>query len=188
MDVVTRLKKGMVIKHNNALHLVVLVSHNKTGRGNGSIIAKLKNLENGTGFEVRWRSEEKYEEVELEEIPMEFLYQDGDQYCFMNNTTFEQIMIHRETVEEEVKYLVPNTQVRVILHEGNPLEVRLPSEVVLTITETGPNVKGSSVTAATKPATCETGLVVQVPLFLETGEKIIVYTEDGSYISRAKDK
>jgi elongation factor P len=119
---------------------------------------------------------------------MEYLYRDGDQFCFMNNTTYEQIMVHKDVVEEEIQYLVPNTQVRVILYEGNPIEVRLPSEVVLTITETGPNVKGSSVTAATKPATCETGLTVQVPLFLETGEKITVYTEDGSYIGRAKEK
>lgn len=188
METATSLRRGMFIRYNGTLHLVIQCTHSKSARGVGFIVSKLRNMASGNQVEYRWRSDEKYEEVELDQIPMEFLYQDGDQYCFMNNANFEQVMVHKDVVGEGTRYLVPNTQVKVFFFEGNPIEVRLPSEVVLAITETGPNVKGSTVTAATKPATCETGLVVQVPLFLETGEKIIVYTEDGSYISRAKEK
>jgi elongation factor P len=188
MDTVTNMKKGMIIKHEGGLFLVVQARHNWTGRGAGSMIAKLKNIETGINAEVKFRSDEKFEEVDLDEIPMEYLYQDGDQHCFMNNTTFEQILLGRDVLEEEVKYLVPNIQVRVKFYHERPIEVVLPNEVTLTVTDTGPNVKGSTATASTKPATCETGLVVQVPLFIETGEKIIVYTEEGTYISRAKDK
>jgi elongation factor P len=188
IDTVTSLKKGMLIKYNNGLYVVFTCRHNFTARGSGSVIVKLKNLETGVNAEVKFRSDEKYEEVELDEIPMEYLYQDGDMYCFMNNSTYEQILIDKDAIEEEVKYLVPNIPVRIKFYEEKPVELILPNEVTLTITETGPNVKSASANAATKPATCETGLVVQVPLFVETGEKIIVQTQEGKYLSRARDK
>src|SRR3989339_560351 len=104
MEIATKLKRGMIIKHNGMLHLVVLCCHNKTGRGSGSIVSKLKNLESGVNAEYRWRSDEKFEEVELDEIPMEYLYQDGDQFWFMNNATFDQIAVNREVLEEELPY------------------------------------------------------------------------------------
>ncbi len=188
IDTVTTMKKGMLIKHNGGLYVVTLCRHNFTARGSGAVIVKLKNIETGINAEVKFRSDEKYEEVELDEIPMEYLYKDGDQYCFMNNSTFEQVMVNQNEIEDEVKYLVPNIPVRIKFYEEKPIELILPNEVVLEIIETGPNVKGASVNAATKPATCETGLVVQVPLFVETGEKIVVQTQEGKYISRARDK
>lgn len=188
MDTVTNMKKGMIIKHEGGLYLVTLCRHNWTGRGAGAVIAKLKNIETGINAEMKYRSDEKFEEVELDEIPMEYLYQDGDQYCFMNNATFEQVLIGRDVIEEELKYIVPNTQVRVKFYNERAIEIAVPNEVTLTVTETGPNVKGATATASTKPATCETGLVVQVPLFIETGDKIIVQTVEGAYLSRAKDK
>lgn len=188
MDTVTNMKKGMIIKHDNGLFIVAQCRHNWTGRGAGAVIAKLKNIETGINAEVKFRSDEKFEEVELDEIPMEYLYQDGDQYCFMNNQTFEQILVGTDVLDDAVNYLTPNIQVRLKFYNERPIEVALPNEVTLTITETGPNVKSSTATAATKPATCETGLVVQVPLFIETGEKIIVQTQEGVYLSRAKEK
>jgi len=187
MDTVTNMKKGMIIKHEEGLFLVTLCRHNWTGRGAGAVIAKLKNIETGINAEIKYRSDDKFVEVELDEIPMEYLYQDGDQYCFMNNASFEQIMIGHDVIEEELKFLVPNTQVRVKFYNERPIEIALPNEVTLTVTETGPNVKSSTANASTKPATCETGLVVQVPLFVETGEKIVIHTVEGTYLSRAKD-
>ena len=188
MDTVTNMRKGMIIKHAGGLYLVAQCRHNWTGRGAGAVIAKLKNIETGINAEVKLRSDEKFEEVELDEIPMEYLYQDGDQYCFMNNATFEQILLGKDVLDDAVNYLVPNIQVRLKIYNERAIEVALPNEVTLTVADTGPNVKGSTVTASTKPATCETGLVVQVPLFIETGEKIIVQTQEGVYLSRAKDK
>lgn len=187
IDTVTNLKKGMLIKHENGLYIVASCRHNFTARGSGSVIVKLKNIETGINAEIKYRSDEKFEEIELDEIPMEYLYKDGTQYCFMNNTTFEQIFIEHSVIEDQAVYLTPNIQVRVLLYNERPIEIKVPNEVILTITETGPNVKGSTVTASTKPATLETGLVVQVPLFVETGEKIIVQTQEGVYVSRAKE-
>jgi len=183
----TNLRKGMIIRYDKVPHLVTQASHVVTGRGGANIQSKLKNLVTGRNAEYRWSSDEKFEEIELDQFPMEYLYQDGDHYCFMNTENFEQILIGKEVLGDAVFYLVPNIQVRVFMHDGQPLSIALPNEVTLAVTETGPNVKGSTVTASTKPATCETGLVVQVPLFVETGEKIIVLTSDGSYESRAKE-
>lgn len=188
IDTVNSIKKGMLIKHEGGLFIVAVCSHNVTARGSGSVIVKLKNIETGANLEVKYRSGDKFEEIELDEIPMEFLYQDGDEYCFMNNTTYEQIMVNKDRVGEATKYLTPNTQVRLMLYNERPLEVKLPNEVTLAVTETGPSIKGATAAAQTKPATLETGLVVQVPPFIATGDRIVVQTQEGVYVSRAKDK
>jgi elongation factor P len=182
----SKLRKGMTILYEGKPHRVVQAAHQKTGRGGATIQSKLKNLEDGSYKEYRWRSDEKFEEARLDEIFMEYLYQDGENYCFMNSENYEQIMIHRENLGDAIDYLVPNTQVNVAFFENNPIGVILPPTVTLTITETGPNVKGNTAGNVTKPATLETGLVVQVPVFVETGEKIIVSTSDDTYESRAK--
>jgi len=168
--------------------MVAEAHHQRTARGGAVIQSRLKRLSDNKYFEYRWISDEKFTEIELDQIPMEFLYQDGDSFWFMNQETFDQIMIHRDIVAEAAQFMIPNIVVRVFLHEGNPLYITLPVTVTLAITETGPNVKGGTASGgSTKPATLETGLVVQVPLFVETGEKIIVNTADGTYESRAKE-
>ena len=181
-----KLRKGMVILFNGKPHRVVQAALTKTGRGGATIQSKLKNLETQSYQEYRWSATEKFERAMLDEVAMEFLYQDGDSYCFMNTENYEQIMIHRDDLGDTVQYLIPNTPARVVFFDQKAIGVELPPTVTLAITETGPNVKGSTVTASNKPATLETGLVVQVPLFVETGEKIVVNTADGTYESRAK--
>ncbi len=188
INTVSSIKKGMLIRHEEGLYMVALCNHNVTARGGGSVIVKLKNIETGANLEVKYRSGDKFEEIELDEIPMEYLYQDEDQYCFMNNTNFEQIMVDKDRIGEATKYLTPNIAVRLMFYKERPLEVKLPNEVTLTVTETGPSIKGATAAAQTKPATLETGLVVQVPPFVATGDKIIVQTQEGVYISRAKEK
>jgi elongation factor P len=182
----SKLRKGMIILYENTPHQVVNFSHVVTGRGGANIQSKLRNLESGKNVEYRWSSDEKFEEIELEQVLMEFLYQDGEQYCFMNNQTYEQILLGKDILGDDTQFLVENLQVNILFHNGHPLSVALPKSVVLTITETAPAMKGGTVPVATKPATCNTGLVVQVPLFIESGEKIIVITETGAYESRAK--
>jgi elongation factor P len=188
IDTVTNIKKDMLIRHEDGLFIVALCNHNVTARGAGSVIVKLKNIETGVNLEIKYRSGDKFEEIELDEIPMEFLYQEGDQYCFMNSSTFEQIMVHKDRIGETIKYLTPNIQVRLMFYKERPLEVKLPNEVTLTVTETGPPLKGATASAQTKPATLETGHVVQVPSFVVTGDKIVVQTQEGVYVSRAKKK
>lgn len=182
----SKLRKGMTILFNNEPCIVVAAQHQKTARGGANIQSKLKNIKDGTNQEYRWRSDEKFEEVRLDEVPMEYLYQDGDNYCFMNNETYEQIMIHQDQIEDKIKYIVPNTDVVVAFYETTPIDIILPKTVTLEVSETGPNVKGNSAGNITKPATMETGLVVQVPVFIETGEKLNISTADGSYESRSK--
>ena len=181
-----KLRKGMVILFNGKPHRVVKAAQARTARGGTTIQSKLQSLEDQRYQEYRWSATEKFERAVLDEVSMEYLYQDGDSYCFMNTENSEQIMIYREDLGDAVQYLTPNTPARVLFFDQKAIGVALPPTVTLAIAETGPNVKGSTVTASNKPATCETGLVVQVPLFVETGEKIVVNTADGSYESRAK--
>ena len=181
----TQLRPGMIIKHNDQLHLVFKVEHRTPGNLRAFIQAKLRNLKSGAMFEHRFRSADAIDKVVVDEIPMEFLYADGDDYYFMNPVDFEQMVLKSSTLGDAVEYLTANLQIKVSYFDGQPVGIELPQTVDLQVVETEPGLKSATASSVTKPATLETGLVVQVPPFINEGEKIRVDTSEGAYLSRA---
>jgi elongation factor P len=181
----TQMRPGMIIKHNNDLHSVFSVEHRTPGNLRAFIQAKLRNLRSGAMFEHRFRSGDAIEKVTVDEISMEYLYNDGDDYYFMNPENYEQTVLKASTLGDAVEYLTPNLQIKVSYFDGNPVGIDLPSFVELTVVETEPGLKSATASSVTKPAKTETGLVVQVPPFINEGEKIRVDTSEGAYLSRA---
>lgn len=183
----TQLRVGNIIMHQNDLHRVMEMTHVTPGNWRGFVRTKLRNLRSGTQTEYRFRSEEKADRVSLEQQEMEYLYQSGDDYFFMNSDTYEQISLSKDELGDSVQYLIPNLKIRVDLYEGRPVGITLPKTVDLTVTDTPPAMKSATVTNEMKPATMETGLVVRVPNFINAGDAIRVDTETGAYLSRAKE-
>jgi elongation factor P len=181
----TQLRPGMIIKHNDQLHLVFKVEHRTPGNLRAFIQAKLRNLKSGAMFEHRFRSADAIEKVVVDEVPMEFLYSDGDDYYFMNPEDFEQTVLKCGTLGDAIEYLTPNLRIHVSYFDGHPVGIELPQTVDLTVIETEPGLKSATASSVTKPAKTETGLVVQVPPFINEGEKIRVDTSEGAYMSRA---
>jgi len=181
----TQLRPGMVIKHNNDLHSVFSVEHRTPGNLRAFIQAKLRNIRTGAMFEHRFRSGDAIEKITVDEEKMEYLYADGDTYCFMNTETYEQLHLGKDILGDSVDYLIPNLQITVEFFDGKPVGVELPQTVELTVVETEPGLKSATASSVTKPAKTETGLVVQVPPFINEGEKIRVDTSEGAYLSRA---
>ncbi|MBB6146334.1 elongation factor P [Silvibacterium bohemicum] len=181
----TQMRPGMIIKHNNELHAVFSVEHRTPGNLRAFIQAKLRNLRTGAMFEHRFRSPDPIERVIVDEIAMEFLYNDGDDYYFMNTENYEQTLLKRDTLGDAVEYLTANLQITVSFFDGVAVGIELPQVVELTVVETEPGLKSATASSVTKPATMETGLVVQVPPFINEGEKIRIDTAEGAYMSRA---
>lgn len=181
----TQLRPGMVIKFNNELHTVFSMTHRTPGNLRGFVQAKMRNLRSGSMFEHRFSSEDRVERAVLEEVEMEYMYDDGEFYYFMNTENYEQTHLTRDQLGEGVDYLVPQLRVHVEYYEGKPISVELPPTVDLTVVETEPALKGATVSNVMKPAKLETGLVVQVPPFVAQGEKIRVNTSEGTYQERA---
>ena len=182
----TQLRAGMLINHQNQLYRIMAVTHVTPGNWRGMVQTKMRAVRSGTQTENRFRSEDKVDRVTLDPQQMEFLYAEGDDYHFMNTENFEQITLDRELLGHAVHYLLPNLRVQVDFYEGQPIGTTLPKTVDLRVTDTSPGLKTATVTNVLKPATTETGLVVPVPNFIETGELIRVDTETGAYLSRAK--
>lgn len=174
----------MVIKFNNELFSIFNVNHRTPGNLRGFVQAKMRNLRSGAMIEHRFSSEDRVEKAQLDEQEMEYLYDDGEYYYFMNTATFEQIHLTQDLLGDGVQYLAPNLKVNVEFYEGRPLSVELPATVDLKVLETEPALRGATVSNVTKPATLETGLVVQVPPFVNTGEVIRVNTAEGTYQER----
>ncbi len=181
----TQMRPGMVVKFNNDLFSVFSVNHRTPGNLRGFVQAKMRNLRSGTMMEHRFSSEDKVERAILDEVTMEYLYDDGEYYYFMNSENFEQLHLTREILGDAVSYLIPELKVSVEFYEGKPMSVELPATVDLKVIETEPGLKGATVSNVTKPAKLETGLVVQVPPFITEGEKIRVNTAEGTYQERA---
>ncbi len=181
----TQLRPGMVVKFNNELHSVFSMVHRTPGNLRGFVQAKMRNLRSGSMIEHRFSSEDKVERVSLDEHEMEYLYDDGEYYYFMNTETYDQMHFTKDTLGDGVYYLIPQLKVNVEFYEGKPISVELPPSVEMAVMETEPGLKGATVSNVTKPAKMETGLVVQVPPFINQGEKIRVSTADGSYQERA---
>jgi elongation factor P len=181
----TQMRPGMIIKHNDQLHLVFKVEHRTPGNLRAFIQAKLRNLKSNAMFEHRFRSGDAIEKVVVDEVTMEFLYADGDDYYFMNPVDYEQTVLKAATLGDTVDYLTPNLQITVSYFDGVAVGVEPPQTVELTVVETEPGLKSATASSVTKPAKTETGLVVQVPPFINEGEKIRVDTSEGAYLSRA---
>jgi elongation factor P len=181
----TQLRPGMVIKYNNDLYSVFSVTHRTPGNLRGFVQAKMRNLKSGTMTENRFSSEDRVEKAIMEEHEMEYLYDDGEYYYFMNIQSFEQMHLMKDLLGDATQYLIPNLKVTVEFYEGKPISVELPATVDMTVVETEPGLKGATVSNVTKPAKLETGLVVQVPPFITEGERIRVNTAEGTYQERA---
>jgi elongation factor P len=180
----TQMRPGMIIKYRDDLHLVFSVEHRTPGNLRAFIQAKLRNVRTGAMFTERFRSPDPVERVYVDEVKMEFLYNDGDEYYFMDDK-FEQTMLKRDTLGDAVDYLLPNLSINVSFHDGKAVGIELPGVVEMTVMETEPGIKSATASSVSKPAKLETGLVVQVPAFINEGEKIRVDTAEGAYMSRA---
>jgi len=181
----TQMRPGMVVKFNNDLFSVFSVAHRTPGNLRGFVQAKMRNLRSGTMIEHRFSSEDKVERAIMDEVEMEYLYDDGDNYYFMNTENYEQTHLSKDLLGDATSYLIPQLKVKVEFYEGKPISVELPATIDMTVVETEPGMKGASVSNVTKPAKMETGLVVQVPPFIKENEKIRVNTAEGTYLERA---
>ncbi len=181
------LRKGLKIQIDGEPYIIVDFSFVKPGKGQALYKCKLKNLITGVQFDRNYRSGDKFEPADLDEQEMEFLYKEGDQYCFMNTSTYEQVYMDEETVGEAKNYLTNNLTVTVSFFNERPISINLPIFVDLKVVEADPGVKGDTATGATKPVTLETGYVIQVPLFVEKGETLRIDTRTGQYVSRIKE-
>jgi elongation factor P len=181
----THLRPGMIIKFNNELYSIFTMTHRTPGNLRGFVQVRMRGLRNGSMTEHRFSSEDRVEKALLEEHEMEYLYDDGEYFYFMNTETFDQMHLMKDLLGDATQYLIPQLKVKVEFHEGKAIGVELPATVDMTVVETEPGIKGASVSNVTKPAKTETGLVVQVPPFITEGEKIRVNTSEGTYLERA---
>ena len=185
MITATQLRPGMVILFNKELHTVFTMTHRTPGNLRGFVQVKMRNLRSGSMFEHRFSSEDKVERAVLEEKEMEYMYDDGDYYYFMDIENYEQMHFTKDTLGDAVQYLIPQLKLKVEFYEGKAIGIELPPTLVMKVVETEPGLKSATVSNVTKPAKMETGLVVQVPPFIDEGESIRVNTTDGSYQERA---
>jgi elongation factor P len=180
----TRLRKGMLIKIGNDLFRILDLQHFTPGNKRGFIQARMRNIRTSTLADQKFRAEEDVERATLDEREMQYLYHDGDHFHFMDTSTYEQIHIAAEALGESVHYLIPDAIIRVEFYDVEPVGIELPQTVDLVVKETVPGIKGATASAQVKPATLETGLVIQVPPFVNEGDKVRVNTETGEYQSR----
>jgi len=182
----TQLRPGMIIIHNGDLFRVTAVHHLTPGKGHGFMQTKLKNIKTGTGTEHKFRSDDRVDRAVLETREMQYLYAEGDRHTFMDTENFEQIELSDEEVGDILPYMLPNQMISVEFFEGTPVGVELASAVELEVVETEPALKGATASASYKPAKLETGVTVQVPPFIQVGDRVRVDPEGGKYIERAK--
>jgi elongation factor P len=181
------LRKGTKLEIDGEPYVIIQFEFVKPGKGQALYKCRLKNMVTGTQFDRTYRSGEKFNEANLEEREMEYLYQDGETYCFMNTTTYEQDLLTAGQVGDAVGLLKENTVCNVLLFDGKPIGVSLPNFVDLRVTEAEPWAKGDTAAGSTKPVTLETGHILQVPPFINEGEKIRIDTRTGLYVERVKE-
>lgn len=178
-------KTGLTIEVDGDIWRVVDFQHVKPGKGAAFVRSKLKNLRTGGVQEKTFRAGEKVAKAQIDNRKMQYLYDDGDNYVFMDMDNYEQIEIPQTQVADEMRYVLENTELNVIMYGSEILGVDLPNTVILEVAETEPNIKGDTSSGGSKPAIMETGLTVNVPFFVNQGDKLVVNTQDGSYVSRA---
>jgi elongation factor P len=181
----TRLKKGNLIKMGEDLFRILELQHVTPGNLRGFVRVKMRNIRNGALADNRFRSEDVVERATLDEREMQYLYHDGDDYYFMDTTTFDQIHMSSEALGDSVHYLKAEMTIAVEFYGSEPVGIEMPPTVDLKVVDTAPGIKGATASAQVKPATLETGLVVNVPPFVNSGDMIRVSTETGEYLSRA---
>jgi elongation factor P len=179
------LKNGMTLNLDGQLWNVIEFQHVKPGKGGAFVRTKMRSVLSGKVVEKTFNAGVKVEVASVEKRDMQFLYRDGEDFMFMDSTNYDQISISKQTVGDAVDYMLENADAIVAMHEGNPLFIELPASVELVVTYTEPGLQGDRSSGGTKPATVETGITVQVPLFIKQDEKILVDTRTGSYLGRA---
>ncbi len=182
----TNIRKDMIIIFDGTLYRVMEMQLITPGRWKAMVQTKLRNIQNGSQTEHRFRSEERLEQVRLDELEMEFLYEQGGDYIFMNLENYEQVTLRAEAIGDAIKYLKPNTVIEVELFDGKPVGVNLPHTMDFKVVSTEPRLQGATKTALSKPAVLETGAIVQVPEFIKEGDVIRVDTWEDKYLERAK--
>jgi elongation factor P len=181
----SQLRAGMCILFEGNVCRVMTVHHVTPGNWRGFVQARMRNLKSGNSFEHRFGSTEKVERAILDTQSMEYLYSDPSGHHFMNQESFEQVSLDDEVLGDSMLYLLPNSVIQIDFYEGTPVGIELPQTVTLEVVDTEPSMKGATASASYKPAKMETGLVVQVPPFIEVGTKIIIDTREDKYLSRA---
>ena len=182
----TQLRPGMIIVHEGDLYTVHSVDHRTPGNKRGAMATRMRSLRSGSIIDYRFRAEDFVERAVLDEIEFQYLYADGEGYHFMNNESFEQIHVSGEVLGDAVYYLIPNLAVKLEFYEGKPLGAVLPDTVDLKVVDTEPTVQKATASAVMKPAKLETGLTIQVPPFINNGDKVKVNTSEATYIQRAQ--
>ena len=177
-------RNGVTLEMDGNIYQIIEFQHVKPGKVAAFVITKLKNIINGGVVEKTFRPTEKFPTARIDRVEMQYLYNDGDLFYFMNTETYDQIALNNETIGDALKFVKENEMVKVCSHNGNVFAVEAPLFVELEVTDTEPGFKGDTATGATKPATVETGAVVYVPLFVETGDKLKIDTRTGEYLSR----
>ena len=177
-------KNGMCIMHDGKRWVIIDFQHVKPGKGGAFVRTKLKELESGRVVEYTFRAGEKFDDVRIENKKMQYLYNDGDTYYFMDNNSYEQVELDSDFIGDNRKWLLENDEVEVLTADGDYIGIEPPMFVELEVTETDPGFKGDTVQGGTKPATLETGAVIQVPMFINPGERLRVDTRDGRYVTR----
>ena len=180
----TQLRPGMIIRHEGDLYAVFSVEHRTPGNKRGSMQTKLRNLRNGAIADYRFRAEDSVERAIVDEIEHEYLYADSDGYHFMNAESFEQLHLTKDILGDAVDYLIPNLSLKLEFYEGKPIGVALPDTVDLTVVETEPGIQKATASSVMKPAKLETGVTIQVPPFVNIGDKVRVNTSEDIYIQR----
>jgi len=183
--VATNIKRGQCIKYQGETGLILNLEHRTPGKGNALIAATIRSFQTGKTKTIRFSSSEKVDIVETDRQKLEFSYSDPSGYNFMDLTTYDTVTLQEDLVAGVKEYMKEGQEVEVLFIEGNPVSVDLPTTVTLEVTESSEGIKGDTANNPTKPATLETGIVVQVPLFIKPGDVLKVSTEDGSYLGRA---
>ncbi|OUM96883.1 MAG: elongation factor P [Thermobacillus sp. ZCTH02-B1] len=178
-------RTGLTIEVDGEIYSVLEFQHVKPGKGAAFVRSKLKNLRNGNLVEKTFRAGETVNRAQIENREVQYLYNSGDEYVFMDNETFDQFTLDRKQLEWEINFLKENMNVNIQFYQGEIIGISLPNSVPLKVVETEPGVRGNTATNATKNAKLETGLIVQVPLFINEGDVLLIDTREGKYISRA---
>ena len=179
------IKRGITVEIDGQLYQIMEFQHIKMGRGSAQVRMKLRNVRRGDTIEKTVQAGERFQRARLDHRTVQFLYGDGDLYHFMDTQTYEQFALDEKVLGDATDYLVPNMEVTLDEYQGDPIGVEMPASVVMTVQQTEPGVRGDTATGATKPATMESGLKVNVPLFVNTGDRIKVDTRTGEYLERA---
>lgn len=178
-------RTGLTIEVDGGIWRVMEFQHVKPGKGAAFVRSKLRNIRTGAIHEKTFRAGERVSRAQIENHKMQYLYANGDQYVFMDTNTYEQVELAASAIEYELKFLKENMEVHIMMYEGETLGVELPNTVELEVVETEPGIKGDTASGGSKPAKLETGLIVQVPFFVNEGDTLIINTEEATYVSRA---